>query len=241
MSQVAAEMLSVLVCHPEPLLAEAIAAAMEERYDGSRVMSTATLTGALAALGSSVDAAVIFDGCAEDLVDLFEAIRHRGANSPVVIATGRSDPERAALLLESGAAGVIAAHSATEELWDALRRVFRGKIVIDGAMRIDVLEALRSRRLRRSAAQRTLTRLSASDSMILRLLCEGWTVARIAERLYLSPFTVRGHVRSIGTVIGARGQLGIAATGRRLLAAARPPLRDDKAPVGIRKYSDRSL
>lgn len=222
--------LSMLICHPEPLIAEAIAAAVEDSVAGSTVC-TSSLTGVLSALRAGVDVAVVFDGCDEDVIDLFEAIRHRGASTPVVVATASPDPERAALLLESGASGVIAAQRATDELCEALRSACRGNVVIDGAMRIEVLEALRSRRLQRRAAQQLLARLSPADVTMLRLLCDGLTVTRIAERLFLSPHTVRGHVRAIGQVIGVRGQLGIAAAGRHLFAAARLPLGSDAAPA----------
>jgi hypothetical protein len=36
----------------------------------------------------------------------------------------------------------------------------------------------------------------------------------------LSPYTVRGRIRSIGTSLGVAGQLKIAAVGRKLFAAS---------------------
>jgi DNA-binding NarL/FixJ family response regulator len=86
-------------------------------------------------------------------------------------------------------------------------------------MRSQVLEVLRSHRVRRREAQAQLARLSPSDVTILRLLCDGLTVARIARRLSLSPHTVRGRIRGIGTSLGVAGQLKIAAAGRKLFAA----------------------
>jgi DNA-binding NarL/FixJ family response regulator len=213
---------SALVCHPEPLIAQAIAAAIEERHVASRTVCTSSLTGALSALRSGVDIAVVFDSCAEDIVDLFEAIRHRGAGTPVLVVTESADPARAALLLESGASGIVPASCGTDELCEALESASRGNVVIDGAMRMDVLEALRSRRVQRRAAQEQLARLSPTDVAVLRYLCDGLTVVRIARRLSLSPYTVRGRIRVIGATLGVAGQLRIASVGRRLFAAAPP-------------------
>lgn len=213
---------SALVCHPEPLIAHAVAAAVEERCSASRTMCTSSLTGALSALRSGVDVAVVFDSCSEDVMDLFEAIRHRGGGTPVLVVTESTDAERAALLLESGACGIVPASCGANELCEAVDGVSRGNVVIDSAMRMDVLVALRSRRVQRRAAQERLARLGPADIEVLRLLCDGLTVARIAQRLSLSPYTVRGRIRTIGAQLGVAGQLRIASVGRRLLAAARP-------------------
>jgi two-component system capsular synthesis response regulator RcsB len=213
---------SALVCHPEPLIAAAIAAAVEERHVASHTVCTSTLTGALSALRTGVDIAVVFDSCSEDVIDLFEAIRHRGAGTPVLVVTESTDPARAALLLESGASGIVPASCGTDELCEALESASRGNVVIDGAMRTEVLEALRSRRVQRRAAQEQLARLSPTDVGVLRYLCDGLTVSRIARRLSLSPYTVRGRIRVIGASLGVTGQLRIASVGRRLFAAAPP-------------------
>jgi DNA-binding NarL/FixJ family response regulator len=210
---------SALVCHPEPLIAEAIAAAVRVREVASDTVCTSTLTGALSALRSGVDVAAVFDNCDEDVLDLFEAIRHRGVDTPVLVVIGSADAERAAVLLEAGASGIVPANCETSELCEALDSACRGNVVIDGAMRSQVLEVLRSHRVRRREAQAQLARLSPSDVTILRLLCDGLTVARIARRLSLSPHTVRGRIRGIGTSLGVAGQLKIAAAGRKLFAA----------------------
>lgn len=214
---------TVLICHPEPLMAEAIAAAVEAYHVSWRATCTSSLTGVLSALRSSVDIAAIIDRDDEDIVELFEAVRHRGAVTPIVVVIEPADVGRAALLLESGAAGIVPAARGTAELCEALDGARRGSVAIDGAMREGVLEELRFRRQWRRAAQEHLARLSPSDVAILRLLCDGLTVTHIARRLALSPHTVRGRIRIIGTSLNVTGQLRIAAAGRRLFAAALPP------------------
>lgn len=219
---IARPLASALVCHPEPLIAAAIAAAVEERHVASRTVCTSSLTAALSGLRTGVDIAVVFDSCSEDIIELFEAIRHRGAGTPVLVVTQSTDPARAALLLESGASGIVPASCGTDELCEALDKTRRGNVVIDGAMRTAVLEALRSRRVQRRAAQERLAQLSPTDVEVLRFLCDGLTVARIARRLSLSPYTVRGRIRVIGATLGVAGQLRIASLGRRLFAVAPP-------------------
>lgn len=214
---------SALVCHREALTASATAAALERHGVARRTVTTSTLTGTLAGLAAGVDLAVVFDGVDEDVAELFEAIRHRGVGTPVVIVSESDDPDDAARALESGASGVLPARCAVDDLCGALVSVSHGHVVVAGEMRAAVLETLRRRRVQQREARIRLAALSRVDLDILRLLCDGMTVTRIAARLSLSPHTVRGRVRIIGAQLGVAGQLRVAAVGRRLLAAARLP------------------
>lgn len=212
---------SALVCHREPLIAAATAAVLERRHVVRRTFATSTLTGTLTCLGGGIDVAVVYDDDlgVEDLADLFEAIHYRGIGTPVVIVSDSRDPEYAAQILESGAAGIVPAECPTEDLCEVLVSAHRGHLVIGGHMQGAVLETLRARRVQRREAQARLAALSRADVDILRLLCDGVTVTRIAARLSLSPYTVRGRVRAIGAHLGVTGQLRVAAVGRCLLAA----------------------
>lgn len=211
---------SVLVCHREPLVAAAAAAVLESRHVTRRASTATSLTGALSGLAHGVDLAVVCDGADEEVTDLFEAIRHRGIRTPVVVVSESADPDYGARILEAGAAGLLPARCAAEELCGAALTASRGHVVIVGRMRGEVLGRLRVRRALQHDAQAHLAGLTPVDITILRMLSDGLTVSRIGARLSVSPHTVRGRVRVIGAHLGVAGQLRIAAAGRRLLAAA---------------------
>lgn len=222
----------VLVCHREPLIGAATAALIEGSGIARHTSAVDSIAHLLSRLGRSEEIAVVFDSVGEDLSDLFEAMHHRGLGTPVLVVTASADVHYAASVLEAGAAGLIYAWCHSEELHDSILDAREGQVVIPGAQRAAILEALRLRRLERYQARQKLARLAALDVRILRGLCDGLTVTRIADRLLLSPHTVRGRVRAIGGVIDARGQLGIAATGRQLLAAAKLPIGGEVSAVG---------
>lgn len=221
---------TVVICHREPLIGAATAALLEDSGVARHAVLVNSAAHLLSRLGRAADIAVVFDSIEEDLRDLFEAMYHRGLATPVVVVSASADAQYAATVLESGAAGLVYAWCGPEELRESILDTRFGQVVIPDDGRAEILEALRVRRLQRVEARRKLDHLTTLDVRILRGLCDGMTVARIAERLLLSPHTVRGRVRAIGGAIGARGQLGVAAIGRHLLADAR--VRVGGEPVG---------
>lgn len=233
---------TVVICHREPLIGAATAALIEDRGIARHAVTVTSVAHLLSRLNRAVEIAVVFDSIGEDVSDLFEAMHHRGLTTPILVVSTSADAAYAATVLEAGAAGLVYAWCGPEEMHESILDARAGQIVIPNSGRAEVLEALRLRRVQRLDARRTLAQLTALDVRILRSLCDGMTVVRIAERLLLSPHTVRGRVRAIGSVIGARGQLGIAAAGRHLLAAARLPAGGGLPPTdGIRSGAGRGL
>ena len=80
-------------------------------------------------------------------------------------------------------------------LIDALIRVAGGGSYVDPAL---------AAFLSRGTELSRLDRLSAREHEVLGLLADGLTGQGIADRLYLSPETVRTHVRNATNKLGAR-------------------------------------
>lgn len=220
---VTAPLRTIVICHQESLLAAATGAMLEDRHVAQVAAVVTSLTQLLTKLRSGVDIAVLFEGPDDDVIDLFEALHHRGVTVPVLVVSVSVDPAYLAVVLEAGAAGIVRASCGASEFCESIADSLAGQIVVPAILRPQVLDALRQRRVDRFEAQQQLAHISALDLRILQNLCDGMTVARISERLLLSTHTIRGHVRTIGLSLGTHGQLGIAASGRRLLAQAQLP------------------
>ena len=93
-------------------------------------------------------------------------------------------------LMENGASGYILKNSSKEELVKAIHAVRDGLIYFSS----EVGEALQS-------YQRTpkteLPALSSREKEILGLIAEGYTNPQIAEKIFLSPFTVDSHRKNL--------------------------------------------
>jgi DNA-binding NarL/FixJ family response regulator len=212
---------TAVICHPERLIAAATAAVLRASGTVRTTGTVPSLTRLLSGLHRGVDLALVFDAVGDDIAELFEALRHRGLSTPVLILSTSATPDVAAQALEWGAAGVLPLSCPVPELCRGVIAARDGNAVFPGDQRRDVLDALRRRRLQRYYAQRRLAELSRSERRVLRSLADGTSITDIAAHMSVSPHTVRSYVHTLGTKLDARGQLRIAATGRSLLAAAR--------------------
>jgi DNA-binding NarL/FixJ family response regulator len=110
-----------------------------------------------------------------------------------ILYTGLTDPDLLGAAFRSGARGLVAKPAGLSVLVDALREVSRGGRYFDRTF---------------AAAGRngngTERALSARESQVLTMLAEGLTGEEIAQRLVLSPETVRTHVRNAMAKLEAR-------------------------------------
>jgi len=100
--------------------------------------------------------------------------------------------------LRAGASGYLIKELGDDQLVDSLRRVLRGEACLPGSLVTRLVEEFRDREHRRIplAGGRT-TRLTGREWDVLELMRTGATTAEIADRLFVSPTTVRTHVSSI--------------------------------------------
>ena len=95
------------------------------------------------------------------------------------------------------------------------RAVVSTLIVTCAGERVVVHVAHAARPAFRPAAEAETHRLTPRQREILRLLAEGLSTQAIAERLRLSPETVKNHVRSVLAALRARSRLEAVAKARR--------------------------
>jgi DNA-binding NarL/FixJ family response regulator len=145
----------------------------------------------------------------EDGASLVRRLRSQHPHLKVVIYTGMEDSQALADALNTGADGQVAKVAGLDELVTALRAVHHGRRHLDS--RIENL-------LERGGSEDSL--LSPREKEVLLLLADGLNGEEAAERLFLSPETVRTHIRNsmakleahtrTGAVVAAlrRGELG---------------------------------
>lgn len=133
----------------------------------------------------------------------FDAVRERSGDAPIVLVTGSDPGAEAAAMLKAGARGYVHKRTASAELLSALR------LVLDGGTYAPALAAI-------PAPEEVL--LSPRQRDVLRLLAKGSSNQEIAERLKISPATVRVHVSSVMKALHVenRTQAATTALARRL-------------------------
>ena len=105
----------------------------------------------------------------------------------IVLYTGSNEIELLIKGLDSGARGYALKEGTQAELRSAIRTVAEGGTYVD--------PRLQSALLSRKATQ-TQRVLSKREREIMDLLAQGLTGEQVAERLYLSPETIKTHIRN---------------------------------------------
>jgi DNA-binding NarL/FixJ family response regulator len=133
---------------------------------------------------------------AESSLVLVEELLRRNPRAPIVLYTGHTGPDSGLHdAVRAGARGFVLKSSSPKRLIDALRSVAAGGTYVDPEL---------AGLLSEGGELQRLATLSPREREILKLLAEGLTGQTIAEQLFLSPETVRTHVRNATSKLGAR-------------------------------------
>jgi DNA-binding NarL/FixJ family response regulator len=120
-------------------------------------------------------------------IDLTAGLVDADPERRVVLYTGSSDLDLLISGLDSGARGYALKEGTPSELTTALTTVAEGGTYVDPRLH----PALLSRR-----ATQTQKSLSKREREIMDLLAQGLTGEQVAEKLYLSPETIKTHIRN---------------------------------------------
>jgi len=184
---------SLVLVEQHEALRDGLAVLLERR--GFSVLGCATT----AASGEEViaerhpDVAVVgVDLPDERGTELVRRLNGQTNGTKFVIYTGLSDPDLLGAAFRSGARGLVAKPAGLSVLVDALREVWRGGRYFD------------PRFAKPSNGNGGVKALSEREAEILAMLARGLTGEEIAQRLVLSPETVRTHVRNAMGKLEAR-------------------------------------
>jgi len=97
--------------------------------------------------------------------------------------------------LEFGVRGVLALEQPAAMLVKAIEKVQAGEIWLDRARTAGLLQSVA--RARRDPEQEQIASLTRRELEVVQLVGEGMRNGQIAERLFISPATVRNHITSI--------------------------------------------
>ncbi|MFE2177249.1 LuxR C-terminal-related transcriptional regulator [Kitasatospora sp. NPDC058115] len=140
--------------------------------------------------------------------------RHHPGLRAIVLATA-DDPQRAARALHAGATGWVAKESSLARLLAVIRGVLRDETHLPPALLTGVIRELTTARRDRTESERLVDTLTPREKQILRCMVAGLGRQAVAERLYLSPHTVRTHMQNVLGKLGVHSTLAAVAVARR--------------------------
>ncbi|MDX6535212.1 MAG: hypothetical protein QOJ13_1391 [Gaiellales bacterium] len=152
-------------------------------------------------------------------VDLVRQVAEVGEVRSIVLTVSHDADEMLAAV-RAGADGFLTKDQAPERLGRAIRGVLDGEAALSRHMTGHLLRDVRNGQRRVALASRFphRERLTPRQLEILQLIATGQTTAQIAEQLFLSPETVRWHVKLILRKLNAKNRAEAAATLREIVA-----------------------
>ena len=133
-----------------------------------------------------------------DGLEATKKIKEERPRTAVVMLTMHENPAYLREAVRAGAAGYLLKDVSREELFDAIRQVATGGAFIESQMLKGMLSEMKPTGPVPAAARN----LTKREREILSLVAEGMSNREIAERLVLSPETVKSHVAAILEKLG---------------------------------------
>jgi DNA-binding NarL/FixJ family response regulator len=116
----------------------------------------------------------------------------------VLILSMHSKVDYIAEAIQAGASGYLVKDSAYEKLLQALDWVSKGEYYLDTAVSGQVVKQLRSvPKKEKVIADKDYRTLTQREHELMKMLAEGMNIEEIANKLFISPKTVKNHRASI--------------------------------------------
>ncbi|AUY50095.1 response regulator transcription factor [Streptomyces sp. CB01881] len=167
---------------------------------------------------------------APDGITLLARIRRNHPGLRAVVLATADDPHRAARALHAGATGWVAKESSLARLLSVIRGVLRDETHLPPALLTGVIRELTTARRDRTESERLVDTLTPREKQILRCMVAGLGRQAVAERLYLSPHTVRTHMQNVLGKLGVHSTLAAVAVARRAGISPTEPAAPTAAP-----------
>ncbi|MFE4538882.1 LuxR C-terminal-related transcriptional regulator [Streptomyces scopuliridis] len=150
-----------------------------------------------------------------DGISLVAGVRSSQPSVRTVVLAEKDDPHRAAQALQAGASGWVAKDCSLQRLLAVLRGVLRDETHLPPALLTGVLRELTAARKHRTESERLVESLTPREREVLRCMVAGLGRKAVAERLFLSPHTVRTHMQNVLGKLGVHSTLAAVALARR--------------------------
>ncbi|MFI1017496.1 LuxR C-terminal-related transcriptional regulator [Streptomyces sp. NPDC020965] len=150
-----------------------------------------------------------------DGISLVAGVRSGQPAVRTVVLAEKDDPCRAALALQAGASGWVAKDCSLQRLLAVIRGVLRDETHLPPALLTGVLRELTAARKHRTESERLVESLTPREREVLRCMVAGLGRKAVAERLFLSPHTVRTHMQNVLGKLGVHSTLAAVALARR--------------------------
>lgn len=127
-------------------------------------------------------------------IDGVKELKKHPSPPRVIMLTNYADDDKIMQAIFAGADGYLLKQTPGVKLLDAIRETLDGGTSMTPFVARRVLEAFKTRA---EVKEQTLQQISEREQEVLGLLVQGLNYKQIAEKIFISPETVRNHIRNI--------------------------------------------
>ena len=143
-------------------------------------------------------------------IQLTREIRTLLPDTRILIVSMHSKIDYIAEAFQAGATGYVVKESAAERLLKGLEYVLRGDYFLDSSVSQQVVKKLMESPARdEKISDAAYGTLSPREQEVMRLLAEGLSRKKIAEKLFISPKTVENHRTNIMNKLGLHSTMDL--------------------------------
>ncbi len=159
-----------------------------------------------------------------DGIEATRQLRERMPAVRVIALTTFADDESVLGALRAGARGYLTKDAGADDIQAAILAVAAGEATLDPAVQGHVVAALAERPGEQACAEtpELPDGLTPREAEVLALIADGLTNTEIADRLVVSPTTVKSHINHLFSKAGLRDRAQAVAYAYRV-GLARPP------------------
>lgn len=194
----------ILIVDDHPLFCDAMELTLRSVMPGYDVRTAATLESALALLAEAPPPDLVaLDLNLPDVsgVDGVIAVRRATGAAPILVVSSLDDRPVVSSVMAAGATGFVPKHSPRAVLEEAVGTIHSGQTYLP-----DALQNAEPADPEVTRAVERLSLLTAQQSRILQLICEGKLNKQIAFDLSIAETTVKAHVTAIMRKLGVQNR-----------------------------------
>jgi DNA-binding NarL/FixJ family response regulator len=201
-----AKKISVVLVEDEAMVRASVRKILERSGFSVRAEAVTAREGIEATLRERPDICLVDIGLSEgNGIEVARELTRRVPAIAVVVLSASDGHDQLIDAIRAGAVGYLLKGMDPERLAHALRGVVEGEAAIPRPLMAHLVKALQTQGRRRTAiGKRGRVDLTSREWEVLDVLSEGLSTAEIAERLSLSPVTVRRHLSEAMRKLGAR-------------------------------------
>jgi DNA-binding NarL/FixJ family response regulator len=203
---VAADVIRVLLADDQRVVREGLGTLLG-LLDGIELVGTAADGEEAVALAAEHEPDVVLMDLRMPRCDGIEATRRLAAEQPqrrVIALTTFADDESVLGALRAGARGYLTKDAGAADIRAAIEAVARGEAALDPAVQHHVVAALSEGAGARGDGPPLPDDLTPREAEVLALIAGGLSNQEIADRLVVSPATVKSHVNHLFAKAGVR-------------------------------------